>query len=55
MDVSRITEYYEGKPYRRTVFVLDRLNGQEYTFDPDNDGQTELCSLYLVGSHCRRQ
>jgi hypothetical protein len=49
LDVSRITDYYEGKPYRRTVFVLDRLNGQEYTFDSDGDGEMEYAPFTLTG------
>jgi hypothetical protein len=32
MDVTKILEYYEQKPWRRTYFVLNADNGQEYTF-----------------------
>jgi hypothetical protein len=41
MDASPILEYFEDYPQRRTVFVLDRLTGQEYTFtDPTTGRQT---------------
>lgn len=41
MNASRITNYYETEPWRRTVFVLDSTNGQEFAFDSDGDGQLE--------------
>jgi hypothetical protein len=41
MDASPILEYYADYPERRTVFVLDRLTGQEYSFtDPTTGRQT---------------
>ncbi len=41
MNASRITNYYEDMPHRRTVFILDRNTGLEYTFDSDGDGRLE--------------
>jgi len=41
MDASPILAYYEDYPERRTVFVFDRLTGEEYTFtDPTTGRQT---------------
>src|SRR6266498_891146 len=40
-QTTPITEYFEQKPWRRTVFVLDRYTGQEATYDFDQDGQPE--------------
>jgi uncharacterized repeat protein (TIGR01451 family) len=58
IDAHRITEYYENnpnpsgpdssllyKPWRRTYIVLNRLNGQEYTFDTDGDGHPEFAPI----------
>lgn len=35
-----ITDYFEAKPWRRTMFVLDRMTGEEATFDFTGDGKT---------------
>jgi hypothetical protein len=51
LDVTRITEYYEEKPWRRTVFVLDQQDGQEYTFDYDGDGTAEYIPFLWTGTH----
>ncbi len=50
MDVSKITDYYEDYHYRRTVFVLDRANGQEYRFDSDSDGRLEYAPFSWSGA-----
>jgi len=49
IDASRIANYYEEKPYRRTTFILDRANGQEYTFDSDGDGKAEYAPFSWSG------
>jgi hypothetical protein len=46
-----ITEYFEQKPWRRTVFVLDRHTGQEVTYDFDQDGQREYAPFLWFGTH----
>jgi len=58
IDAHRITEYYENnpnpsgsdsnllyKPWRRTYIVLNRLTGQEVTFDTDGDGYPEYAPI----------
>ena len=41
MDTTRILEYYEEKPWRRTYFVLDAGTGEEFTFNYQRqDGTT---------------
>jgi hypothetical protein len=46
-----ITEYLEQKPWRRTVFVLDRGTGQEVTYDFDRDGRREYAPFLWFGTH----
>lgn len=46
-----VTEYFEQKPWRRTLFVLDRATGKEVTYDFDNDGQPEYAPLMHQGTH----
>lgn len=41
----------DHKPWRRTVFYLDRRTGQEYAFDSDNDGQMEYAPILFHGTH----
>jgi len=38
------------KPWRRTVFYLDRSTGEEYTFDSDGDGQPEYAPILYQGT-----
>jgi outer membrane protein assembly factor BamB len=45
-----ITEYFEGKPWRRTYFVLDRETGQEVTYDFDDDGKLEYAPILWQGT-----
>lgn len=45
-----ITEYLEQKPWRRTYFVLNRENGQEYSTDFDKDGQPEYAPFLWFGT-----
>jgi outer membrane protein assembly factor BamB len=49
IDASRITNYYENRPDRRTVFVLDSTTGQELTFDSDGDGKLEYAPFSWSG------
>jgi outer membrane protein assembly factor BamB len=49
INASILTNYYEDKPYRRTVFVLEANNGQEYTFDSDSDGKAEYAPFNWSG------
>jgi hypothetical protein len=39
------------KPWRRTVFYLDRATGKEHTFDSDGDGQPEYAPILYQGTH----
>jgi hypothetical protein len=50
IDASRIAEYLENKPWRRTYFVLNRLTGEEFTFDSDNDGKPEYAPIAWTGT-----
>jgi hypothetical protein len=50
VDASRITDYFEERPWRRTYFVLNRSTGQEFTFDSDSDGQVEYAPILWSGS-----
>ncbi|HNB50383.1 MAG TPA: PQQ-binding-like beta-propeller repeat protein [Anaerolineales bacterium] len=48
-QTQAITEYFEEKPWRRTYFVFNRLTGEEYTTDFDNDGQPEYAPFLWIG------
>jgi outer membrane protein assembly factor BamB len=50
IDAGVIANYYENYPHRRTVFVLDRTNGQEYTFDSNSNGKPEYAPFSLSGA-----
>lgn len=50
INASRITNYFEAKPWRRTYFVLNQANGQEYTFDSDGDGKKEYAPVLWAGT-----
>lgn len=50
MNVSKITNYYEDYPHRRTVFILDRATGTEYRFDSDSDGKLEYAPFSWSGA-----
>jgi len=54
MDATRILEYYEEKPWRRTYFVLDAGTGEEFTFDYQRqDGTTgrSYAPILWLGTH----
>jgi hypothetical protein len=50
-QTTPITEYFETKPWRRTVFVLDGQSGQEVTYDFDQDGRPEYAPFLWFGTH----
>jgi outer membrane protein assembly factor BamB len=50
-STTPITEYFEAKPWRRTLFVLDRQTGQEVTYDFDQDGKPEYAPILWFGTH----
>jgi hypothetical protein len=50
-DANLITEYFEGRPWRRTYFVLDAATGQEFTFDSDGDSNPEYPPFLWTGDH----
>ena len=49
IDASILTDYFEEKPYRRTVFVLEAATGIEYSFDSDGDGEREYAPFNWAG------
>lgn len=49
MDASVITNYYQARPDRRTVFVLDAQTGVEFTFDSNRDGKPEYAPFTWSG------
>ncbi len=51
VGATRILEYLEAKPWRRTYLVLHRLTGQEVTFDFDNDDKPEYAPVLWHGTH----
>jgi hypothetical protein len=51
VNASRILEYLEEKPWRRTYLVLDRATGHEVTFDFDGDGNPEYAPVLWHGTH----
>ena len=51
IDASPIAQYFEAKPWRRTYLVLNRLTGQEITYDFDGDGKREYAPILWTGTH----
>jgi outer membrane protein assembly factor BamB len=62
IDGRRVTEYYEddgqvrvdrpsNKPWRRTLVVLNRGDGSEFTFDSDQDGNPEYAPYLYTGTY----
>ncbi len=49
IDASRIAQYYQSRPDRRTIFILDRMTGKEYTFDSNTDGKIEFAPFTWSG------
>lgn len=50
IDVHRITNYFEEKPWRRTIYILEGNTGNEYTFDSDLDGKLEYAPILWAGT-----
>lgn len=52
LNGSSITNYLEvnNHPERRTLIVLNRSDGREFTFDSDNDGKAEYAPSVMVGT-----
>ncbi len=44
-----LTEFLELYPDRRTIFVLNRFTGTEYSYDFDNDGKKEYAPISFTG------
>ncbi len=53
LNGSSITNYLEESNHadRRTLIVLNRSNGSEFTFDSDRDGKAEYAPVVMVGTH----
>ena len=51
VDATRVLQYFEAKPWRRTYIVLDRQTGAEVTFDFDGDGNPEYAPVLWYGTH----
>lgn len=51
VDATRILQYLEDKPWRRTFFVLNRATGAEVTYDLDHDGKQEYAPILWFGTH----
>lgn len=49
IDAQRLTNYFEARPDRRTVVVLERNTGEEFTFDSDGDGKAEYAPFNWSG------
>lgn len=49
MNASRISQYFESYPQRRTMIVLRRADGREYTYDSDGDGRPEYAPFLHLG------
>jgi outer membrane protein assembly factor BamB len=59
ISAGRVAEYLENnpatdphkhKPWRRSVVILNRQDGSEYTFDSDRDGRPEYAPLVHWGT-----
>lgn len=50
IDASRVAQYFEEKPWRRTYFILDRATGREVTFDFDKDGRPDYAPILWHGT-----
>jgi hypothetical protein len=51
VNASRVLQYFEAKPWRRTFFVLNRATGSEVTTDFDHDGAPEYAPILWFGTH----
>jgi len=57
LDASLVTNYLEAGNHddRRTLIVLKRSDGKEYTFDSDNDGKAEYAPAVATGTQSGNQ
>ena len=51
MNASKILNYHENKPYRRTYLILDKNTGQEITYDFNGNGKPEYAPFTWFGTH----
>jgi outer membrane protein assembly factor BamB len=51
VDASKVLQYYEEYPWRRTSFVLDRFTGEEIILDIDGDGSPEYAPMLWFGTN----
>ncbi|NLE99444.1 MAG: PQQ-binding-like beta-propeller repeat protein [Anaerolineales bacterium] len=51
INAARVLQYFEAKPWRRTVIVLHRATGQELTLDSEPDGKPEYAPFLWHGTH----
>jgi hypothetical protein len=51
VNASRVLQYLEAKPWRRTFVVLNRSSGLELTSDSDHDGSPEYAPILWFGTH----
>ena len=51
MDATQALQYLESKPWRRVYYILNRANGQEVTYDFDQDGKAEYAPLLNAGTN----
>jgi hypothetical protein len=51
LDASAVVSYLQNQPYRRTYFVLNASNGQEQTYDLNNDGTRDYAPISYFGTH----
>ncbi len=51
LNYAAVTDYLEEKPWRRSLIMLNRGDGREYTFDFDRDGRAEYLPALMYGTH----
>lgn len=51
VGATRVLQYFEAKPWRRTYIILNRQTGREVTFDFDGDGSAEYAPVLWHGTH----
>jgi hypothetical protein len=49
-EMSNISQYLEKKPWRRTVILLNQIDGTEFTFDSDLDGNQKYIPVAMWGT-----
>jgi hypothetical protein len=51
MDFSSALQYLEGRPWRRSYYLLNAATGQEVTYDFDHDGLPTYAPLLNTGTN----